>query len=381
MNSESQEERQVSRAVKYTAYALFVGLLILVLVLGLELYFRSNPSYGRAGFTFDRQLIYRLTPGLEAQKPYAWGKVGKPPFLLSFNNHGFRGPDIKKNPPVGVKRILVLGDSYTAGLDYPDDEIFTAQWEAMLNASGKEKYQVINASCPAWGTDQQYAYWATQGRKLQPDAVVVMFSPNDLRETWNHRLVRSNSETGETERYKAALNWKEQLGWKLAARSSLFQYYQFEVLEKNYGDFLRVFQFYPVHYGQEDSTDWDRPLFLRQPFAEVDSSYQLIESLLSQIKSDCQEYGGSLHLVKLPIELEIDSTYADSSLYDRSIIEHRLEQVADQIQIPYYNFNEQLREHARPEDIFMDWEFHYDKDGHDWVAEQLFEYLKLRAND
>lgn len=381
MSTKQQEEPTVSRSVRLTAYFLFVGLMLAAVVLGLELYFRSHPSYGRAGFTFDRHLIYRLTPDLQAQKPYAWGQVGKPPFLLRFNNQGFRGPDIERKKPARVKRILVLGDSYTAGLDYPDDEIFTAQWETKLNARGTQQYQVINASCPAWGTDQQYIYWKTAGKTLQPDLVVVMFSPNDLRETWNHRLVRTEPQSGEITCKKASLKLDERLGWKLAARSSFFQFLQFEVLNKNYGDFLRVFRFYPVHYGQEDSTDWDRPLFLKSPFAEIDSSYQLIGHLLRDIQNDCAAYGGEVHLVKLPIELEVDDTYADSTVFDRMIIEKRLEQVAAEHQIPYHNLNAALRQHPDPAAIFMDWEFHYDKDGHDWVAEQLFDHLKLSSNE
>ncbi len=234
---------QVSRAVRWTAYLIISTIILLVIVLGGELYFRSQPAYGKAGFIFDKHLIYRLTPELSAQKPYAWGKVGKPPFNLRFNNHGFRGPDIVSKKPANTKRILVLGDSYTAGLDFPDQEIFTAQWASLLNKSSSESFQVINASCPAWGTDQQYIYWKTQGHEIQADIVVIALSPNDIREMWNHKLVRFDKEKGQLIRNKARLPWQEQIGWKLAARSSFFQFIQHDLLKEDYGNFLRIFGF------------------------------------------------------------------------------------------------------------------------------------------
>ena len=206
------------KSVKLVAFAIFAFLILVVLVLATEFYFRFQPEYGRAGFSYDPVLFYRLTPGLVAQKPYAWGKEGREPFVLRFNKQGFRGPDFKTEKPAGFKRILVLGDSYTAGLDYPDDEIFTTQLANQLNAAG-QKVEVLNASCPAWGADQQYLYWRDEGKALKPDLLVLVFSPNDLREMWNKGLVRLGAE-GSLVVKEPAIPGKERFGWKMASRSS-----------------------------------------------------------------------------------------------------------------------------------------------------------------
>ncbi len=363
------------KGVRLTAYAIITILILTVIVLSLEFYFRPQPAYARAGYSYDPHLIFRLTPNLAGEKPHAWGKTGLPPYTLRFNNEGFRGEDIRTEKAPGIAaRILVLGDSYTAGLDFPDHKIFTGQWARMLNA-GDKKYEVLNASCPSWGTDQQYVYWKQEGIRLQPDKVVIMFCPNDLREMWNHNLIRLDDQTGEIKIKKARLPFKERMGWKLASKSAFFQFLQQKVLHSDYGNFFRIFHFYPVNYGVNDSTDWDMPMYLENPIPAMDDSYQLLEKLLADIKSDCARIGADLHLVKIPIRVEVDSTYIAPGL-SPLIVEEKLRVLAERNGITYHNLNSRLREQADPKGIFMDWEYHYDQDGHDWIAKFLFETIK-----
>lgn len=359
-------------SVKITAYVLFSLLILLLTVLVAEFYFRTQPEYGKVGFVFDKKLIYHLTPNLTATKPYASNQVGKPPFTLRFNELGFRGPDIGTKDEQ-VQRILMLGDSYQAGLDYPDGEIFVDRWEQILNTSGN--YEVINASCPAWGTDQHYILWNEKGKDLNPDHVVFCFSPNDIREMYNHGIVKLNAQD-QIETVVAELPKDERRGWYWASKSSFFNYLQKNTLKTNYGDFPKVFHYYPVNYGKMDSTDWDMPLFLKDPIAEVHNSYALFSRLIAEIQSDCKKMGASLHLVKLPIKIEFDSTYQDS-IFSKEIVTENISRIADSLDIPFINLNEELSKVENPLDIFMDWEYHYDQEGHQWVAQQLGRHIKL----
>ena len=366
------------RSVRYTAYALFLLLILAMVALAGELFFRNQTEYGRVGYVFSKDLIYHLNPGLTAQKPYAWGKVGKPPFTLAFNKQGFRGDNFTNQAPENTTRILVLGDSYTAALDYPEDISFVGQWESELN-KGDKQFEILNISCPAWGTDQQYLFWKKYGRELNPDHVVIMMSPNDVRETWNHQVVHYDASSAEIQISNPAdkIGFKERFNWGLASKSSLYQMLQKRVFKTEHGNFSRVFWFFPVNYGVEDSTDWDRPLFLRKPPAAVDSSYALIEALYNDIDNDCNEIGAKLHVVKIPIRLEIDATYQDTTLYDQQLIEQNIEAIANQNHIDFINLNEALRGHPNPNNIFMDWEHHYDEEGHNWMATELGRLLSF----
>lgn len=240
------EKKPTPKSVRYTAYALFSTIILVVIVLAGEFYTRSNPEYGRAGFVFSKDLIYHLTPNLVAEKAYAWGKVNKPPFTLRFNKQGFRGADFRGYPEENTTRILVLGDSYTAGIDYPKEVTYVGQWENKLNEKGTKQFEILNVSCPAWGTDQQYLFWEKYGRDLHPDHVVIMMSPNDIRETWNHQVVRYDNASGEIQVHNPVekIPTKERLSWDLAAKSSFFKCCKRKFSTLNTGIFSGYFGFF-----------------------------------------------------------------------------------------------------------------------------------------
>ncbi len=366
---------QYSKKIRYTAFCLMGIVLCLMIFLALEVVFRFNPEYGRAGFAFDTDLIWRLNKGLVATKAYAMGQAGKDPFVLKFNNRGFRGEKFRKRKSAHKQRILVIGDSYTAGLDYPDSEIFTGQLERELNKNPDTQYEVLNASCPAWGTDQHYTYWETEGKQYAPDYVMVMVAPNDMREMYNKKLVAIDSQ-GDIDRQRAALPIRERVGWYLATKSSFFQFLQKKVFKTNYGDFLKIFHYYPVNYGKKDSTDWDLPIFLKDPFPEVAASYQMCEKLLTTIDQDCKEMGAKFMVGIIPTKAEFDGSYEKTGEHQPGKVAMFLDSITRQHQIPFLNLYDINAQEEDPLAIFMSWEYHFNKAGHDFTAKHLVPFVK-----
>ena len=361
--------------VKITAYFLISSIILLFLFIAFETYFRFKPEFGRAGFEYDKKLIWRLNDGLIAQKHYAMGKVpDKEPFTLKFNKSGFRGADFSYAKNEDVTRIMVLGDSYTAGLDYPDDEVFTQQFENLLN-SESSRYEVMNISCPAWGTDQHFLYWINEGIKYKPDYLIIMMAPNDMREMYNKKIVTlSNNKALNFNKLDKIPN-KELWGWWLSTRSSFYQFLQKKVFKTNYGQFERVFWFYPVNYGQKDSTDWDAPIFLKEPFKEVNETYALLDEILDELIQSCEQTGTKLLLAKIPTLSEFNGSY-ETEEHSPGKITNRIKGIAERHQLPFLNLNDSLKLEANPLDIFMSWEYHFDKDGHDYTARELYEFFK-----
>lgn len=367
-------EKKNKRSVKVIAYGIIGIVLLLMLSLAGEFFLRLNPKYGRTGFEFDQHLIWRQTRGFVAQKPYAMGKEGKPPFTIRFNEQGFRGKDFKLKKEDGVKRIMILGDSYGAGLDYPDDEIFTQQLEDKLNADGTSKYEILNISSPAWATDQQYLYWTTEGKNYKPDILLLVASPNDLREAYNKKLIRLESD-GRLQINQPWFPRQERIGWKLSNKSSLFQWFQTKILKKNYGDFFKIFHTYPINYGIRDSTDWDAPAYLAEPFKEVHESYFLFEKLLQETATECKTEQVKLLVTKVPVKVEYDGSYKAPE-FNPQLMTNMLDSLVRAQQIPFYNMNQKLEETENPLSIFFSWEYHFNKNGHDFFADQLYQFIK-----
>jgi GDSL-like lipase/acylhydrolase family protein len=103
------------------------------------------------------------------------------PARIRINNLGFRGKDLVDKKPGGAFRALVLGDSYTFGDHVDDGESYPARLEEALGAMRPGlDVQVVNAGANGFGILDEAAMWRRAGERVDPDVVVVTFSPNDV---------------------------------------------------------------------------------------------------------------------------------------------------------------------------------------------------------
>ncbi len=84
------------------------------------------------------------------------------------NGHGLRDRDIPYERQRKF-RILVLGDSFTEGMQVEQDETFPKLLEQRLG-NGVE---VLNAGVAAYGTDSELLFWEREGWKYRPDLVLL----------------------------------------------------------------------------------------------------------------------------------------------------------------------------------------------------------------
>lgn len=105
---------------------------------------------------FDSQLGWVPAPGFRSEG-------------LNVNSAGLRGlREYEPAKPAGVRRILVIGDSFTFGEDVSDEQVYPARLEMLL--SGVE---VLNLGVRGYGTDQQYLRLQRMGYDYQPDLVIL----------------------------------------------------------------------------------------------------------------------------------------------------------------------------------------------------------------
>ncbi len=99
------------------------------------------------------------------------------------NSLGLRGQreyPFERQP--GLRRIVLIGDSYTWGEETWHDEIRDDQTFAALLEQRLPCTEAINLGVHGWGTDQQYLYLRELGLRFQPDLVVLgFFEPDNER--------------------------------------------------------------------------------------------------------------------------------------------------------------------------------------------------------
>ncbi len=95
------------------------------------------------------------------------------------NRQGFRADrDFSYDKAPGVKRVLVLGDSFAAGYEVGQADSFSAQLEIILRGRGLSA-EVINSGVSGFSTAEELVFLEQEGLKYHPDAVVLAYFTND----------------------------------------------------------------------------------------------------------------------------------------------------------------------------------------------------------
>jgi len=106
---------------------------------------------------------------------------------MEVNARGLRGPDRGHEKPAGVKRVLLLGDSFTEGYTVVESHTARAVLERLLNQAACGRFEVLNAGVAGYGTDQELLYFRERGHRYAPDQVVLFFFGNDLSDNVSRR--------------------------------------------------------------------------------------------------------------------------------------------------------------------------------------------------
>ena len=101
-------------------------------------------------------------------------------FHRQHNSHGLRSlREVSYAKPPGVKRILLIGDSFFWGYGVDDDKVVSE----LLQKMAGDRVEVINGAVSGYGTDQELLWLMNEGLKYKPDLVICgMFPDNDLEE-------------------------------------------------------------------------------------------------------------------------------------------------------------------------------------------------------
>ena len=102
-------------------------------------------------------------------------KPGAIDVAIAINANGVRGPERGYARTPGVRRILVVGDSFTFGHGVEYADTFSSRLEASLPAT-----EVINGAIVGIGHDQQLRWLQEEGLKYKPDLVIWAFTSADI---------------------------------------------------------------------------------------------------------------------------------------------------------------------------------------------------------
>lgn len=104
---------------------------------------------------------------------------------FTINGAGIRSRRVyDRSPPSDTLRIAVFGDSFTAGDDVSDDEVWAHLLERELHDAGI-RAEVLNFGVGAYGMGQAFMRWRRSGKSFSPDIVMFGLQPENLKRNVN----------------------------------------------------------------------------------------------------------------------------------------------------------------------------------------------------
>lgn len=126
----------------------------------------------RGLFQYHAVFGFHFVPGLRARVPHEAGG-----YLVRTNSAGFRSDrEFTSEKPAGVFRVLLFGDSYTAGDGVSNGQRYSDLVEALLPG-----IEVYNYGVPGTGTDQHFLVYRELAASVDHDAIVIAVQVENIR--------------------------------------------------------------------------------------------------------------------------------------------------------------------------------------------------------
>jgi hypothetical protein len=311
---------------------------------------------------------------------------------VTFHTESTAGMRVVPTPaaPVEGRTMLVLGDSFTFGMNVQDDQALPSRVQALANGGGGQSWRVLNAGVFGYGTDNEAAWLGEYGWQQNPSIVVVgFFVGNDVKDvmlginktlaTEDGRLVAAGTskqamDRGEEDAQQGGTNGGIK-GW-LESNSHAYL-------------FLRSLWYNTLGKGKSKPstlTIFDAPSFYRKAVPpEIEAGWQKTFGVLEQMRDDCQAHGARLVLVAIPTReqvypqswADVKTQFAlDESQFDLDLPQRRLAAFASEQTIPYVDLLPDFRAQSSNPNLYFRIDRHWTPAGHDLAAQVIVRELE-----
>jgi len=238
-----------------------------------------------------------------------WQRTPEVNVRVHINSQGIRADeDIPLEKPPGVKRIVVLGDSYGMGYEVDLKYAFTTQMTNILNAAG-ENVQVVNLSVSGYGNAEELLMLEHRGFAFHPDLVLLAWHQTDLDDNVRSGLyaLRDGKLVRDQMTYLPGVHTRQMLdhipGYEwIEANSQLYSF----VREKTAGKVKDILL--ALHGGGEapagssasapPATTQSAPT--TKPAGAPKYEDRLAAALLKQIQDETEQHGAKLLILDVP---------------------------------------------------------------------------------
>ena len=357
--------------------AVVIGCLIFFAVL--EVVVRVGRLEGEVFITLDPCVGHINKPRISGTHVFADDKN-----FVEFNSRGFHDVDHSITPKEGVKRVLLIGDSFTEALQVKRSEIFSRLLENNLSEA-KIPTEVISLGISSYGTDQALMMYRCVGRLYKPDLVLLNFSPNDSgdnyfkKSPYKPQFYEENGKLILDESYVANVENRIKERTSFSKEGVLFwikeNSYAARYLKKKY-DIIAANR---IAKNSNDLARNTVALVKKVNDEEQAKAWSLTARLIEELNKEVKQDGAKLVVVKIPgqpefIE-ELKKIVTNIDDYDPSIARKTLKNISDSRGIGYLDLQDAIERGGKFEDLYFPVDKHWKVKGHEVASEEIANFI------
>jgi hypothetical protein len=279
----------------------------------------------------------------------------------------------------GVRRILLVGDSYVAATFVSIPETVGQRLEAHLDTDGTKRVQVLSIGGPAWGQREQLSALRQHAPALQPDLILTLFMPfNDVRDNLDRLALMANQEIMRMKRFRPG--WRHipkdevPLFWfEDSALNRLLSYRLAMHLSRRGDDTIPLDYFvYSTDYDSDWELAWKVTKRLLRNTAslarELDADYGIASA-----STPHGVYGAEEGLERLRDAYPAMSNRS----WDLDGPNRQLKEFCGEEGIPFLSLEPLFRQHLRDHGGRLHWRYdgHWNPRGNDLAARYIAEFI------
>lgn len=400
---------QLGTRKKIIYYIAMIGLTFAVCVFVLEFIvarFYYSDVYLVSDTVFDPDVGWRLRPGVHrAKAPNRFGKHS-----IYVNEYGLRNGDISTVRGGKLRRIIILGDSFTYGKTIREKHLFPRRIERALNDDPTMlRSEIVNAGIPGYGSAQELLLMrqlAAGG--VSGDCYLLVMFPNDILD--NLRLLYANltenplqpglavGEDGSLVlAHPPEKTFGDEPGIFIPAARSLDRMKIDKVLRLRIESYLQskprliralarigIRVKFPSMPGLLNA--WYRDDIVAR-------GVPLMRQILQAMREEARKRGAPLLVCLIPSQIQVypetygtllEETFPDCGLVDRWLEDPRKPQriigsICEELGIPFMDLLPPLSEYMGRA-LYIPREGHLSEEGHALVARRLVSFLKNHAD-
>ncbi len=172
------------KRILYNICISIISILLTLIIIegGVRYYFSDHLNYDFEMWRYAAELKEPLGDTLLPfhHKANVFGKYYG--VEINTNSLGLRDVEFKIPKPLGTKRVMMLGDSFTLGWGVPFSETLAKRLEKQI-ATKFSNYEILNMGTGNYNSSMEVELFKRKGLTLEPNIVVLMYYINDTEPT------------------------------------------------------------------------------------------------------------------------------------------------------------------------------------------------------